>query len=219
MDLFDILTSKPGNEHFIKRYVKFIRWCMLQGNKKGEAHHICPKAKDMFPEYRSFKEHPWNFCRLTPRQHYIAHWMLWKAYGGSQTRSFWVFNHCQSHRITSRVYEKLKIEFGKNQSRLMSKRPKSAEHAEKLRKILLEKTNTAEQRARCSNRMANRVVSEDERKKIADGVSKHVSNTVWINNGLENKRILAHDQIPDGWKRGRLMNKELKAKLLQGRGL
>lgn len=51
-------------------------------------HHICPKAHDLFPKYKSFTINPWNKIYLTSREHYIAHWMLWKVYGGSQTYSF-----------------------------------------------------------------------------------------------------------------------------------
>jgi hypothetical protein len=81
-DIYTILASKSHNSHYLKRYFKFILWC--QENQLSEdyteEHHICPKANDLFPEYISFKDHPWNISILTTKQHLITHVMLWKAY-------------------------------------------------------------------------------------------------------------------------------------------
>jgi hypothetical protein len=68
-------------------------------------------------------------------------------------------------------------------------------------------------------RMTGRLVSDDERTKIAAGVSAFVSQTIWITNGLECKRILKSDPIPDSWKQGRIISKEHKLKMLKARGL
>ena len=90
IDIYAILSSKPHNQHYLKRYWKFIQWCQLQNNSEQytEAHHICPKSSDLFPEYKSFIENSWNRSDLTDHQHFLAHWMLWKAYGGKQTFAF-----------------------------------------------------------------------------------------------------------------------------------
>ena len=72
----------------------------------------------MFPEYEDFKEHPWNEIHLTARQHFIAHWVLWKAFQGSQGYAFKCFidqvecknNQRQNLKVTSRVYEELKLQ-------------------------------------------------------------------------------------------------------------
>jgi hypothetical protein len=67
----NILSSKPHNSHYLKRYIWFIESCrILNEDYIGytEKHHICPKAKDLFPEYKSLKKHPWNKVVLTPRQ-------------------------------------------------------------------------------------------------------------------------------------------------------
>lgn len=45
-----------------------------------EKHHILPKS--VYPEYIDFNIYAWNEANLTPRQHYIAHYMLAKAIGG-----------------------------------------------------------------------------------------------------------------------------------------
>lgn len=124
-----ILRSKPHNEKYLNRYIKFINWCAKINEGKIwkitrrnfshiglENHHICPAAKDLFPQYKNFKKYPWNKITLTSRQHFIAHWMLWKAYGKSQTLAFMYFTSNnkflkRNTKVTSKVYEKLKIDF------------------------------------------------------------------------------------------------------------
>ena len=100
MDIYSILQSKPHNPHYLSRYYKFILACkeanvnLIRRTKKTpngaymEEHHIGPKAKDLFPEYSSFIDYPWNKIDLSSRQHFIAHMILWRVYGGSQTQSF-----------------------------------------------------------------------------------------------------------------------------------
>jgi hypothetical protein len=80
-----------------------------------ETHHICPKANDLFPEYKSFKLYKWNKIKLSYRQHFIAHWLLWKAYGGSQTIAFSAMQNQNSNRDkivlkSSKIFEKLRKE-------------------------------------------------------------------------------------------------------------
>ena len=90
MNIYTILSSKPHNPHYLHRYIKFIESCKLNDDiSYKEKHHICPKSKmDMFPEFSSLTNHPWNKILLTERQHIIAHWILHKCYGGSQTLAF-----------------------------------------------------------------------------------------------------------------------------------
>src|ERR1035437_9170136 len=52
----------------------------------------------MFPEYHSFIYNPWNMIILSLREHYIAHWLLFKAFGKSQGKAF----HLMCNRTNSR---------------------------------------------------------------------------------------------------------------------
>jgi hypothetical protein len=87
--IYDILTSKPHNHHYIKRYFNYINACRIKNisntSEYTEEHHICPKADDMFPEYNNLKTYSWNAVNLTTKQHLIAHVMLSLIYGGSQS--------------------------------------------------------------------------------------------------------------------------------------
>lgn len=97
-DIYAILATKPHNPHYLKRYVKFVASCaskQLPESTYVENHHICPKSKDLFPEYEDWYEHPWNKVTLTARQHILAHIILWKAYpriAGACTPVFYMFN-------------------------------------------------------------------------------------------------------------------------------
>lgn len=78
-----VLASRVHNPHYLTKYINFITRCQNKNesyNGYTERHHICPKSEDMFPEFASFTEFPWNCAILTPRQHYIAHLMLYKIY-------------------------------------------------------------------------------------------------------------------------------------------
>jgi rubrerythrin len=121
MDIYSILASKPHNTHYLNRYIRFIKQCQhknVNHNGYAEKHHICPKAKDMFPEYASFKKNKWNLSLLTPRQHFIAHILLWKSYPNiaSMTYAAHSMRNYQDTKVNSRLYENLKIEFIKTQS-------------------------------------------------------------------------------------------------------
>lgn len=89
MNIYEILATKPHNSHYLKRYINFIDLCLLKNktlskNEYTETHHICPKADDLFPEYKDLRINRWNSIKLTARQHIIAHIILWKTYGKSQ---------------------------------------------------------------------------------------------------------------------------------------
>lgn len=126
MNIYRILQSKPHNQHYLNRYYKFVSRIQnknIEIEGTFETHHICPKASDLFPEYSSFKNYPWNKLKLTSRQHFIAHWMLAKAYGGSQIYAFWSMATKQSrksskreYRVSSRIYESAKRMQSQNHS-------------------------------------------------------------------------------------------------------
>lgn len=87
-ELLTLLSTKTNNTHYLNRYVNFISSRtdrILDGGVITETHHICPKASDLFPEYTNLSLHEWNSIQLTTREHIIAHVMLWKIFGGSQS--------------------------------------------------------------------------------------------------------------------------------------
>lgn len=110
-----ILASKAHNSHYLTKYIRFINNCQEKNNNYSgytERHHICPKAQDMFPEFSSFTEYPWNCVALTPRQHFVAHLLLCKTYPDaiSQVKALYLMINSRSVNARSKVYSKLKLE-------------------------------------------------------------------------------------------------------------
>ena len=118
MNIYAILASKPHNIHYLNRYIRFIEGCQrknvnLSPSEYIENHHICPKAKDMFPEYKDFTKNRWNKICVTARQHFIAHLILSKVYPTivSQTASIMRMFYFNGEKIHSHTFEKLKKDF------------------------------------------------------------------------------------------------------------
>lgn len=127
INIYDILSTKPHNPHYLKRYVKFIEWCFDNPHDGyTEFHHICPKATDMFPEFVDFSFHAWNAVQLSARQHIVAHILLWKTYRNpSQTAAIYYMLNVQNSNtkfnqrnvplaIQIRYAAKVREEFYKN---------------------------------------------------------------------------------------------------------
>jgi hypothetical protein len=81
-----------------------------------ESHHILPIGE--FPKYKSFKQFPWNKINLTSRQHFIAHMILWKCYGNTQTHAFYAMVCWKGIKINSKLYENNRNSYIQRQSLL-----------------------------------------------------------------------------------------------------
>jgi hypothetical protein len=185
----NILSSKSHNPHYLKRYIRFIESCQtLNEDYVGytEKHHICPQSKDLFPEYKSFYKNPWNCAILTPRQHFIAHRLLWKAYPEmkSMRRAFFLMSHRDGNKLDARTYAILSEENSKNSSESALKRVADKTHhllgGEIQRKRVADKTHHLLggeiQRESASQRVADKthpflsgdIQRESDRKRVAD---------------------------------------------------
>ena len=68
-------------------------------------HHIVPRCY-------GGKDDASNLIRLTARQHFVAHHMLWKAYGGSMARAFFMMSNFGKYGVVnSRTYEAARSEY------------------------------------------------------------------------------------------------------------
>ena len=140
----------------------------LQLKKKGdyfEGHHIIPKSKGGTGDSTRPKNNP-NIVLLTAREHFLAHWLLWRIYRDRQ--SALAFHKMMSStkntkRITSsRGYEEAREAFritnignqhGKGKTRIMSDEQKK-KHSQ-----IMKGRNVGE---------LNPSKREDVRKKISD---------------------------------------------------
>jgi len=121
IDILTIMKTKKHNVHFLNRYYRFILLCKEKNanieSNYVEKHHILPKSKDMFPEFKDFKKYPDNCIILTYRQHVIAHYILMRAYNTrSQILSFLRTTQQKQAKdlkiknINTKMIEKAKIE-------------------------------------------------------------------------------------------------------------
>jgi hypothetical protein len=118
-DIYNLLLTKTHNKHYLNRYWKYLNSVSIPKNYLGKTqnHHILPQASDLFPEYAKFKDYPWNKIQLTLRQHFIAHILLWKTFGGSQTLAAYQMKNKNGETLNSTLYEKLMSEFYTIQSK------------------------------------------------------------------------------------------------------
>lgn len=80
--------------------------CELSDNEVYEVHHIVPVAHG-----GTNKEE--NLVKLTPREHYIAHRLLYKIHKDkSMLYAVWIMSHTRDGiKISSRTYQRLKEDF------------------------------------------------------------------------------------------------------------
>jgi hypothetical protein len=106
---------KPQSNHYLNRYFKLISYAINfpQSTDYNEDHHI-------LPESMGGSNNTSNLVMLSARQHYLAHWMLWKAYKSKEmTSAFFAMSNQnnqyqgRTRRITSRTYEILRKEFSR----------------------------------------------------------------------------------------------------------
>jgi hypothetical protein len=151
-------SSNPVSEIYLTRYIKLIEYARNNVPEKGtytEAHHILPKS--MFPKFKDGRKHKWNIIKLSARQHFIAHWMLWKAFRNqSMTHAFHcmcILNSRKNHKRytckSSRIYETLTKNFSTHQSKIVTDKWKNKEHREKMEKIMRSEECKEKHRKNC----------------------------------------------------------------------
>lgn len=155
------------NQHHYSRYEKFIG-CLKEQSVDGyhELHHIVPRSLGGSDDKS-------NLVALTARQHFVAHWMLARAMGGSAARAFFMMSNFGKYgTVNSTTYEKARKEYSKQVSRQMQEKPNvpafTEEHREKLRQAKLGKKQTAEHRANTGKAQIGRKLSEETRRKISE---------------------------------------------------
>ena len=141
------------NKHHLNRYKKFIDALRNQRiDGYFEKHHILPRSMGGGDDAS-------NIVCLTLRQHYIAHWMLWKAYGGKMAIAFDYMNGIKKYgyRLTGRTIKMLSEDVSKRRS----ERPVSAKTREKQRQAKLGKPLSAEHIEKARQAQLGRKLSDE----------------------------------------------------------
>lgn len=149
-----------------------------------ESHHILPKS--LFPLWKNKKS---NKVLLTAREHFFCHQLLTKIYPSSQmffALHAFVSRPNADYKITSKEYERLKIEFRKRSSEVNKGKVMSIESRQKIKESLTGRTLTNEHK-------------------------KHLSE--WVRTDeMKQKMSLAHKGKPSS-RRGKILSEETKQRM------
>ena len=143
--------------NYQKHYDQLIESRKLLNRKKSkdeyfERHHISPRCIGGSEEIS-------NFILLTPREHYIAHWLLWKALRISKLAYAFraiAINLKDKRRLTSKQYERAKLAI------------KQGDISEETREKMRNRIFTKETREKISNALKGKSRSEETKNKIAN---------------------------------------------------
>ena len=155
------------NQHHLVRYNNFIsalKGQVVEGY--SEKHHIVPRSHG-----GSNKKD--NLIALTPRQHFIAHRMLWKAYGGSMARAYFMMSATGKYgKIGSKTYSMAREEYSKQVVIQMTGKPAQgkfdAEHRAKLSQAKLGTKVSDATKAKISSFQTGRKTSEETKRKVSE---------------------------------------------------
>jgi len=180
----------------LKRYNKFID-CLRQQNIIGyfEEHHIVPRSMGGTNDKS-------NLIKLTARQHFIAHWLLWKAYGSKMTNAFHIMLHGKGKRksqqrynkINSKTYEILMKECAEQTSK------RSIGNTYALGNKLSDEAKEKLRKARALQIIPKEVYEKRKLKMI---------NRIWMNDSIRSYRIHmseVENYKQNGFVEGRLIN-------------
>jgi len=154
------------NKHYWQRYKKFIASRQpTQGYV--ERHHIYPRS--LFPQKANDAD---NIIALTAREHFIAHWMLHKAFGNGMTMAFMYMkaNGPDQERywnLNSSAYESLRIAHASVMSVVKTGKPLSEQAKQNMSKARIGKPLSEAQRKAIGLGNTGRVVSEETKLKIS----------------------------------------------------
>ena len=114
-----------------------------------------------------------NLITLTPRQHFVAHWMLWKAYGGSMGRAFFMMSNFGKYgKVNSRTYAMARADYSKQVVIQMANKPNisafTPEHREKLRQAKLGTKVSDATKAKISAAQVGRVYDDEFKRKVSE---------------------------------------------------
>lgn len=223
----------PNQIHY-NRYINFIysrRFRETPENSYTEKHHIIPKSLGGFDEQS-------NLIILTGREHFIAHMMLWKTFGGKMACSFWFMsNNKREHsgKLTSKQYvnlkkdrklsEEMKIKLsilykGKTYEEIYGE-----DRAKEIKEKQKNKVCSQETKKKISKANKGRKKSKETRKKLSEtnkgkpnpfkGVPKTEEHKKNLSKAAKNRppRSLQHRKKLSESKKGKKRSEETKKKI------
>ena len=104
------IKSMDYNFHYNK-LIETRKKRIIQNDVYYEKHHIIPRST-------GGSDDPNNIVILTAREHFIAHWLLYRMYSNNEsiTYAFWMMS-CRFKNFSSIAYEEAKKNFSENVKR------------------------------------------------------------------------------------------------------
>lgn len=168
-----------------------------------ETHHIIPKSMGGNNE-------PSNLIRLTAREHFIAHWLLWRIHQNAEMAFafYCLTNMSKNQKVkSSRVYEESKLArrpfIVENNKKHHKGKKLSKEHIENIREVFKNLIRTESHRHNISESLKNKPKSDTHKQKL----SKSLKGYDWTNHSVRNKKI---SDSNSGEKNGRAKNVQIK---------
>lgn len=189
---------------YYKWYYTIVEQALKQKRDRSkqyfESHHILPKS--LFPQYSKCD---WNLVLLTPREHFICHWLLIKM--TNSHKMFKALHKMLQGHSEHRVYSSLQYEIARkyNSQYMIENNPSK-------RPEVKEKMSISAKNRRASIETRNKMSLNNGRYWL--GKQSPRAGSKFYNNGVIQKMFYI-DEVPEGWKRGRLNpppNKGLKKK-------
>lgn len=149
---------------YLKHYDKLVSRAkarILESGVYRERHHIIPRSEGGLDEDA-------NLVYLTAREHFIAHWLLYRANPHIPSRAYSFWRMCNGKGkvstedwivIPSRAYEEGKLAFSRTISKTLTGKPKSPEHIAKVAAANTGQKRDASARRNMSNAAKSRELS------------------------------------------------------------
>lgn len=182
------------SQHHYSRYTRFID--SLRGQSVdgyAEVHHIVPRSLGGSDDAD-------NLIQLTARQHFIAHWMLARAMGGSAARAFFMMSNFGKYgQVNSATYEIARQEYAEQVSKQLKKRPNvplfTDSHREKLRQAKLGRKLSDETKRKVGEAQRGRKLSEETRKRISEAKKGEATRGCGWKHSEETRKKMTESQL------------------------
>ena len=182
------------NDHYYARYQRFID--SLKNQVVGgysEVHHIVPISMGGSNDKS-------NLIALTARQHYVAHWILARALGGSAARAFFMMSNFGKYgAVNSTTYEKARKEYAKQVSLQLKGKPSQCDFSDatrqKMREAKIGRKLSPEHIEKVRQAQIGRVYDNDFRRKISEAKKGQPNGRLGTTMSDETKRKIIESNI------------------------
>lgn len=179
---------------YLTWYYSIIENAKKQDRKDGnyyENHHILPES--IFPQFR---KEEWNFVSLSAREHFLCHWLLVKFTVNEHKQKMYKALHKMTRSRGKRILSSAQYEIARKYNSLYMRENNPSKRLD----VRLKMSESAKKR-RASQETKNIMSKNNAR--YWQGKEGFYKGAKFYNNGVIQKMFFIED-VPEGWKQGRL---------------